>query len=114
MNAAMLFPQDAEFCVDGALSEARFRLPSDFPYFEGHFPDTPVVPGVAQVGWVLRVGGPLGVDLLATVSRYRFVKPIGPGQSIRVRVERSAKGFACQVFADEELASKGTLIQPPA
>ena len=37
--------------ADGEV-KAHIRVPADSPWFDGHFPDAPVLPGVAQLGMV--------------------------------------------------------------
>jgi len=33
----------------------ELNAPHDLPYFDGHFPGTPILPGVAQVDWAVRL-----------------------------------------------------------
>ncbi|MBI4402071.1 MAG: 3-hydroxyacyl-ACP dehydratase FabZ [Nitrospirae bacterium] len=67
------------------------------PFFQGHFPDRPIMPGVliieamAQVGGVLAfksfplVGRP--VVYLTGVDNAKFRKPVVPGDQLRFEVE---------------------------
>ena len=67
------------------------------PFFQGHFPGAPVMPGVliveamAQVGAVLLLRGvPDRKDKLvyfAGIDRARFRRPVVPGDQIRFEVE---------------------------
>ena len=34
----------------------RFALPASTRYFEGHFPEVPLLPGVVQIGWAVEFG----------------------------------------------------------
>lgn len=67
------------------------------PFFQGHFPDRPVMPGVlileamAQVGGVLAFKSlpPTGrpVVYLTGVDQAKFRKPVVPGDQLRLEVE---------------------------
>ena len=67
------------------------------PFFQGHFPDRPVMPGVlileamAQVGGVLAFKSvpPAGrpVVYLTGVDKAKFRKPVVPGDQVRFEVE---------------------------
>ena len=66
------------------------------PFFQGHFPGQPVMPGVlqlevmAQVGAVLALKGASGpgrsIVYLAGVDKAKFRKPVLPGDQLRVEV----------------------------
>jgi 3-hydroxyacyl-[acyl-carrier-protein] dehydratase len=69
------------------------------PYFQGHFPSKPVMPGVMIIEAMAQTAAVLVVYSLGktaegrlvyfmTVDGGRFRKPVGPGDTLRVHVER--------------------------
>ncbi len=98
------------------------------PVFDGHFPAKPILPGVflieamAQTAGVMlgsaapqiATGNKEGVALLAAVNRFKFLKPVTPGQTLRVETKTlTALGqMACiagTVWVDGEIVAKGEL-----
>ena len=74
------------------------------PFFQGHFPDYPVMPGVlivealAQTGSVAALSVPENRDKLAFfagIDGVRFRKPVLPGDTLRleVKLERMRRGI---------------------
>ena len=65
---------------------AKVRADSSSPWFSGHFPDDPILPGIAQLKMV--------VELIATsseeelrltgISRVKFRKIVRPGDQLDV------------------------------
>lgn len=67
---------------DAVGGEARVRFPAIAPYFAGHFPGQPVVPGVVLIDTAVQIaaqatGRPLRLRRLAYA---KFVQAIGPDQ----------------------------------
>lgn len=74
--------------VDGHAATIDLRIPPDLDCLRGHFPELPVVPGAAQLGWALEFGAEmLGVP--ATVRSLRSVKferIIQPGRAVTLEL----------------------------
>ena len=66
------------------------------PYFTGHFPDNPVMPGVLIVEAMAQVAGvivlhPMAdrrnkIVMLAKIEEAKFIRPVRPGDQIRMEV----------------------------
>lgn len=68
---------------------ATLRLEAESPWFAGHFPGDPVLPGLAQLGAVLALlrqasGRELAV---AALSRVKFKQLARPGELLAIRAE---------------------------
>jgi 3-hydroxyacyl-[acyl-carrier-protein] dehydratase len=73
------------------------------PYFAGHFPGRPIMPGVLQVEAMAQAGAVLALNLLADpgqrplvyfmgIDKVKFRKPVVPGDQLRLEVEPTRKG----------------------
>jgi UDP-N-acetylglucosamine acyltransferase len=66
------------------------------PYFPGHFPGTPVLPGVLLCEALVQLGSALaGEDAplhLLAVEKARFRRPVVPGDALRLEVTCAAPG----------------------
>jgi len=94
------------------------------PFFQGHFPGYPVMPGVliiealAQVGAVALLGSEEfrgKMALFAGIDNVRFKRQVVPGDTLRLEVEmgkmRRGVGTGTAVATvDGELAARGELM----
>jgi acyl-coenzyme A synthetase/AMP-(fatty) acid ligase/3-hydroxymyristoyl/3-hydroxydecanoyl-(acyl carrier protein) dehydratase len=73
--------------ADGEWS-LQLAVPPDLAYFSGHFPKTPVLPGVVQIDWALS----LGRQLLALPEKFagmevlKFQQLIRPGDLVQLHL----------------------------
>lgn len=94
------------------------------PFFVGHFPDYPVMPGVLIVEAMAQVGAAALLSLedfkgklvlFAGIDGVRFKRQVVPGDQLRMEVElkkiRSSIGKGeGRAYVGEELAASGELI----
>lgn len=66
--------------------EAEFSVPADLKFFEGHFPNNPVLPAFATLEISLALGRDLGLLPLTakSIPNAKFLAVIKPNSKIRV------------------------------
>ena len=81
----MPFPRSLRSRGPGAFA---FEVEPEHPAFDGHFPGQPILPGVVQVDWALRLGaeafGPFGAFL--GLEQLKFQAVIVPGEALDLQL----------------------------
>lgn len=93
------------------------QIDAGLSWFQGHFPHLPILPGVAQLDWVMHYG----VSLLApgkqfvAVDNIKFQQPVLPDSLLQLRLdwdaEKSRLSFRYSLLKDdgEQTASSGKI-----
>jgi 3-hydroxymyristoyl/3-hydroxydecanoyl-(acyl carrier protein) dehydratase len=93
---------------------AKAELPVDSPWFSGHFPGEPILPGVAQIALVVEtIRRGIGREVSLTgVKRTRFKQIITPGDRLEIEVDvkdDAATSAAFRILLRGEVACTGLI-----
>jgi 3-hydroxyacyl-[acyl-carrier-protein] dehydratase len=97
------------------------------PYFPGHFPIRPVMPGVLIIEAMAQATGLLAMEsdpesmtdstvyLFVGIDKARFRRPVEPGDQLRIEVvqqtiKRGMGKFTCTAKVDGELAASAEIM----
>lgn len=74
---------------------AVLHVDPENPIFGGHFPGRPILPGVLIIeavaqtaGVMLGAAGPAERALLAAVNRFKFLRPVVPGECLHIETRK--------------------------
>ncbi|MCM1487728.1 MAG: 3-hydroxyacyl-ACP dehydratase FabZ [Firmicutes bacterium] len=95
------------------------------PYFVGHFPDAPIMPGVliteacAQLCSLVidpeKSNDPDKIFVLLKIKDFKFIKPVIPGDTLTIEVNKTLDSsglyeFSAAVKVDGKIKAKGALM----
>jgi 3-hydroxyacyl-[acyl-carrier-protein] dehydratase len=99
--------------------EALAYVPMDSPWFSGHFPGEPILPGIALVHMaeqaILKNAEARNERIkLDTLRRIRFVQPVRPGETISINISGEKVGeeilFSFKATNKENIVCSGVII----
>ena len=109
---------------DNSITGLKYVSP-DEPYFKGHFPGRPVMPGVLQIEAMAQVGGVLVLSTFPDPENYltffgrienaKFKKPVEPGDTLIFELElispirRGISHMIARAYVDGELTTEAEM-----
>lgn len=99
--------------------EALAGVPADSPWFSGHFPGEPILPGIALVYMAEQaiIQGALAKGeqvLLHALKRVRFTQPVRPGETLSINISGEEAGedilFSFKITNKENIVCSGAIV----
>lgn len=114
-------------CEPGVRVVAIKNVTVNEPHFQGHFPGVPIFPGVLIVEAMAQAAGIVAMTAnpelasgrklvyLAGLDGFRFRKPVTPGDTLRITVEKIAEKrsiwkFSAKAEVDGKLVAEGEMM----
>lgn len=99
---------------ESARAVVSLAIHADLRVFDGHFPGAPVLPGVAQLDWVVQFGReafPLPPQFLRA-EQLKFQQPVLPPAQLQLQLEWNAETgqLAFRYTAQDATCSSGRLV----
>lgn len=100
-RAPFLFVSEVVSVEPGQRATARWELTPDLPFFAGHFPGRPTLPGVLMVEALAQVGGIAvlcdprfagKLPLFGGIDKARFRRQVVPGDTLDLEVNLGRLG----------------------
>lgn len=84
-----------ELLAEAGDANERFyelHVPPTLVHFAGHFPGLPILPGVVQIDWVVRLASEYvpGVRTLTSIDKLKFMAPVPPGAVLKLVLTHDA------------------------
>ena len=98
----------------GSALRLNFVVPAGLRYFEGHFPEVSLLPGVVQIGWAMELArqhlaAPAGFRALSNVKFMRVIQP-GAVVSLNLRMAEEGRELHFEYLCGEETCSSGRAL----
>jgi 3-hydroxymyristoyl/3-hydroxydecanoyl-(acyl carrier protein) dehydratase len=88
-------------------------VPADHPAFAGHFPGTPILPGVVLLDMALHaITGSAGIDPgNCEIGAVKFLNPVSPGDQLEIRHHVPAGGaIRFDIVAGSRKIASGSIV----
>ena len=102
-------------CSDDGKISADIKVKPDSPWFSGHFPGDPILPGIAQLAIVFDMikQGAHNDFKITNVQKVRFKQIVRPGDQLKITVQPISKKlfyYSFRIMVKSDVVCTGTLL----
>lgn len=105
-------------CVPGHSARGHKCVSVNEPYFQGHFPEYPVMPGVLVVEALIQLATFLSLnsghgapDSIATLDDVRFKRQVIPGDVLKLEATMLPEGrFDVRAMVGDDVATEASVV----
>jgi 3-hydroxymyristoyl/3-hydroxydecanoyl-(acyl carrier protein) dehydratase len=97
----------------------HFVISGEVRYFDGHFPELSLLPGVVQIGWAVELArlhlagsGDGTMEHFRSLATVKFVRVIQPGERVwlRLSLDRARRELHFEYRRGDETCSSGRVL----
>jgi 3-hydroxymyristoyl/3-hydroxydecanoyl-(acyl carrier protein) dehydratase len=107
-----LLPETLSLTVSGASAAYRLRVPAALEHFRGHFPGFPILPGIVQLDWAVRLGRRHfeGLGESTGVDNFKCQALVFPEAELSLELRRDGTGLHFRYFDAQRTYSSGKIL----
>ena len=111
----MLLPEILSSTADGSSATYRIRVPPALEHFKGHFPGFPILPGIVQLDWAVRLGRRhfQGLDDSSGVDNFKCQALVFPDAELSLELRRDGAGLHFRYYDAQRTYSSGKILFNP-
>lgn len=87
------------------------NLNEDLSYFDGHFPEIAVLPGVVQIHWAIKLAAEFAVSgKFKAIERLKFTKAMTSNIKVHLKLEQENQHVSFEYYDEKYKYSSGVLV----
>ena len=108
----MLLPEIESVDAAGATATYKIRVPPALEHFRGHFPGFPILPGIVQLDWAVRLGRRhfQGLGDSTGVDNFKCQALVFPDAELTLELRREETGLHFRYFDAQRTYSSGKIL----
>ena len=108
----MLLPEILSSTADDSRATYRIRVPPALEHFKGHFPGFPILPGIVQLDWAVRLGRRHfeGLDDSTGVDNFKCQALVFPDAELTLELRRDETGLHFRYYDAQRTYSSGKIL----
>ena len=110
----MLLPEIDSVDAGAATATYKIRVPPSLEHFRGHFPGFPILPGIVQLDWAVRLGRRHfpGLEASSGVDNFKCQALVFPDAALTLELRRDESGLHFRYFDAQRTYSSGKILFP--
>lgn len=108
-------------CIPGESARGLKYVTANEPFFQGHFPDYPVMPGVLVLEALIQLSTLLSMKsgqgapgTVRSIDAVRFKRQVIPGDALRLEARMAGEGrFLVRASVGDEVATEADIVLMP-
>ncbi len=108
----MLMPHIESSSAGASSATYRLRVPPALEHFQGHFPGFPILPGIVQLDWAVRLGRLHFQDLEEStgVDNFKCQALVFPDAELTLELRRDETGLHFRYYDARRTYSSGKIL----